>query len=189
MSEAFLKTTKGDPKALPTKADKQKAVDAATKAGTALAADRVDLVDEDDRGRLLARGLEQVPDPRRAHSDEHLHEVGAGDRHERHARFHQTTGQQRTLSKRRAAIRITYAVRFAADVERFGCFRLHLEGRFHRLDAAIELLDAELELRPAGACSSKSKRCFTVNRLPANIAVMVVRNSSIQAANPPGLSF
>ena len=33
---------------------------AAAEAGTALAADRVDLVDEDDRGRLLARGLEQV---------------------------------------------------------------------------------------------------------------------------------
>jgi hypothetical protein len=40
-----------------------------------LAADGVDLVDEDDRRSLLARGLEQVPDSRRADADEHLHEV------------------------------------------------------------------------------------------------------------------
>ena len=58
---------------------------AAAEAGAALAADRVDLVDEDDRGRLLAGGLEQVADPGRADADEHLHEVGAGDRDERHA--------------------------------------------------------------------------------------------------------
>src|SRR5436190_1144059 len=55
--------------------------------GVALAADGVDLVDEDDRGRLLARGLEEVADARRADADEHLHEVGAGDRDERHPRL------------------------------------------------------------------------------------------------------
>ena len=59
----------------------------AAEPGAALAADRVDLVDEDDRGRLLARGLEQVAHARRADADEHLHEVGAGDRDERHARL------------------------------------------------------------------------------------------------------
>ena len=58
---------------------------AAAEAGAALAADGVDLVDEDDRGRLLARGLEQVAHAGGADTDEHLHEVGAGDRHERHA--------------------------------------------------------------------------------------------------------
>ena len=57
----------------------------AAEPGAALAADRVDLVDEDDRGRLLLRGLEQVAHARRADADEHLHEVGAGDRDERHA--------------------------------------------------------------------------------------------------------
>ena len=57
----------------------------AAEAGAALAADRVDLVDEDDRGRLLARGLEEVAHAGGADADEHLHEVGAGDRHERHA--------------------------------------------------------------------------------------------------------
>ena len=60
---------------------------AAAEAGAALAADRVDLVDEDDRRRLLLRGLEEVAHTRRADPDEHLHEVGAGDRHERHSRL------------------------------------------------------------------------------------------------------
>ena len=58
---------------------------AATEAGAALAADRVDLVDEDDRLAHLAGGLEQVAHAARADADEHLHEVGAGDRQERHA--------------------------------------------------------------------------------------------------------
>ena len=56
---------------------------AAAETGAALAADRVDLVDEDDRGRLLAGGLEEVAHPARADADEHLHEVRAADREER----------------------------------------------------------------------------------------------------------
>ena len=58
---------------------------AAAEAGAALAADGVDLVDEDDGRRLLARRLEQVAHPAGADADEHLHEVGAADRHEGHA--------------------------------------------------------------------------------------------------------
>ena len=58
---------------------------AAAEAGAALAADGVDLVDEDDRPAHLAGGLEEVADPAGADADEHLHEVGAGDRQERHA--------------------------------------------------------------------------------------------------------
>ena len=38
-------------------------------------------------GACLRRRLEQVAHARRADADEHLHEVGAGDRDERHARF------------------------------------------------------------------------------------------------------
>ncbi len=57
----------------------------AAEAGTALAADRVDLVDEDDRGGLLLRGLEEVAHACGTDADEHLHEVGARDRDERHA--------------------------------------------------------------------------------------------------------
>ena len=57
---------------------------AAAEAGAALAADRVDLVDEDDAGRVLLRLLEHVAHARRADADEHLDEVGARDREERH---------------------------------------------------------------------------------------------------------
>ena len=58
---------------------------AAAHAGAAVAADGVDLVDEDDRGGVLLGLLEQVADPAGADTDEHLDEVGAGDGVERHA--------------------------------------------------------------------------------------------------------
>ena len=58
---------------------------AAAHAGAAVPADGVDLVDEDD-GRRVRLGLfEQVADPGGADADEHLDEVRAGDRVERHA--------------------------------------------------------------------------------------------------------
>jgi hypothetical protein len=56
-------------------------------AGTSLSTDRVDLVDEDDRGRLLAGGLEEVADAAGADADEHLHEVRPRDREKRDARL------------------------------------------------------------------------------------------------------
>ena len=52
---------------------------AAAEAGAALAPDRVDLVDEDDRPAHPASLLEQVADAAGADADEHLHEVRAGD--------------------------------------------------------------------------------------------------------------
>ncbi len=60
---------------------------AAAEAGAAVAADGVDLVDEDDAGRVLLRLIEHVAHARRADADEHLDEVGARDREERHVRF------------------------------------------------------------------------------------------------------
>ena len=51
----------------------------------AVAADGVELVDEHDRRRLLARGLEQVADAGGADADEHLDERGRGLREERRA--------------------------------------------------------------------------------------------------------
>ena len=57
---------------------------AAAEAGAAMAADGVDLVDEDDAGRVLLRLLEHVAHAGGADADEHLDEVGAGDREERH---------------------------------------------------------------------------------------------------------
>ncbi len=48
----------------------------AAEAGAAVAADGVDLVDEDDGRRVLLRLLEQVAHAARADADEHLDEVG-----------------------------------------------------------------------------------------------------------------
>ena len=58
---------------------------AAAHAGTAVAADGVDLVDEDDGGRVLLGLLEEVAHAAGADADEHLDEVGSRDRVERHA--------------------------------------------------------------------------------------------------------
>ena len=58
---------------------------AAAHAGAAVASDGVDLVDEDDGRSVLLGLLEEVADAARADTHEHLDEVGAGDRVERHA--------------------------------------------------------------------------------------------------------
>src|SRR5205823_12604361 len=57
---------------------------AAAEAGAALAADRVDLVDEDDAGAVLLGLVEEVADAAGADADEHLHELRARDAEERH---------------------------------------------------------------------------------------------------------
>ena len=49
---------------------------AAAETGAAMAADRVQFVDEDDARRVLLALLEHVADPARADADEHLDEVG-----------------------------------------------------------------------------------------------------------------
>ena len=56
---------------------------AAAQARTAVPPDRVDLVDEDDAGRMLLGLLEHVADAGRADAHEHLDEVRARDREER----------------------------------------------------------------------------------------------------------
>ena len=60
-----------------------------------MAPDRVDLVDEDDAGRVLLRLLEHVTHPARADADEHFDEVGARNGEERHIGFarHRARGQ------------------------------------------------------------------------------------------------
>ncbi len=60
---------------------------AAAEAGAAMPADRVDLVDEDDAGRVFLALLEHVAHPAGADADEHLDKVGARDREERHVGF------------------------------------------------------------------------------------------------------
>ena len=56
-------------------------------AGTAVAADGVDLVDEDDGGGVLLGLVEQVAHARGADADEHLDELGCGHGEEGHARL------------------------------------------------------------------------------------------------------
>ena len=76
---------------------------AAAQTGAALAADRVDLVDEDDARAVLLGLLEQVTNPGGADADEHLDEVRAGDGEERHARLAgDRSGQQRLAGAGRA---------------------------------------------------------------------------------------
>ena len=60
---------------------------AAAEARAAMAADRVDFVDEDDAGRVLLRLLEHVAHAARADADEHLDEVRARNGEERHVGF------------------------------------------------------------------------------------------------------
>ena len=76
---------------------------AAAEAGAALAADRVDLVHEDD-ARAVALGLvEQVAHAAGADADEHLDELGAGDAEEGHAGLAgDGAGHERLAGARRA---------------------------------------------------------------------------------------
>ena len=71
---------------------------AAAEAGTAMAADRVDLVHEDDARRGLLGLLEEVAHARGADADEHLDEVGAGDREERNAGLARDGARQQGLA-------------------------------------------------------------------------------------------
>ena len=66
--------------------------------GAARPAERVELVDEDDRGRLLPRLLEEIADSRGAHADEHLDEFGAGDREKRHPRLAGDRAREKSLA-------------------------------------------------------------------------------------------
>ncbi len=71
---------------------------AAAEARAALAADRVDLVDEDDAGSVLLRLLEHVAHARGADADEHLDEVGTGNREERHFRLASDGAREQRLA-------------------------------------------------------------------------------------------
>ncbi len=75
---------------------------ATTHAGATVPSDGVDLVDEDDGRGILLGLLEEVTDAAGADAHEHLHEVRAGDRVERNARFAcNRASQQRLAGSRR----------------------------------------------------------------------------------------
>jgi hypothetical protein len=76
---------------------------AAAETGAAMAADRVDFVDEDDAGRVLLRLLEHVAHTACADADEHFDEVGARDREEGHVRFAGDRARDQRLAGARRA--------------------------------------------------------------------------------------
>ena len=80
---------------------------AAAEARAAVPADGVDLVDEDDAGRVLLPLLEEVAHARGAHADEHLDEVGAGDREEGHVGLAGDGAREEGLAGARGPIRRT----------------------------------------------------------------------------------
>ena len=73
-------------------------VAAELRAAAARAADGVELVDEDDRGRGLPGLLEQVAHARRADADDHLDELGGAQAEEGHARLAGDRPRQQRLA-------------------------------------------------------------------------------------------
>lgn len=75
----------------------------AAETGTAMAAHRIDFVNENDAGRVLLGLLEHVAHTARADADKHFNEVRTGDAEERHLGFAgDGAGQQRLAGTRRA---------------------------------------------------------------------------------------
>ena len=71
---------------------------AAAEPGPAMPPDGVDLVDEDDAGRVLLALLEHVAHPARADADEHLDEIGARNGEERHVRLARDGAREQGLA-------------------------------------------------------------------------------------------
>ena len=76
---------------------------AAERALDAHLSERVELVDEDDAGRLGFRLLEEIADPRRADPDEHLDEFGSAQAEEGHVRLAGDRAGQKRLARARRA--------------------------------------------------------------------------------------
>ena len=99
---------------------------AAAETSTSVAADGVDLVDEDDARCVLLGLLEHVAHAARANADEHLDEVRAGNREERHVRFtrdracdQRLTGAGRTDQQHTARNAAAQTLEFARVAQEF----------------------------------------------------------------------
>jgi hypothetical protein len=76
---------------------------AAAQTGPAVAADGIDLVDENQTGSILFALYEEIPDPGSPDPDEHLDEIRAADAEERNLGFAgDSLGQQGLAGARRA---------------------------------------------------------------------------------------
>src|SRR6202012_2107555 len=75
----------------------------AAQARAAMAADRVDLIDEDDARCVLLALLEEIAHAARAPPDQHLHKVRTGDGEERHIRLARNSARQQRLAGARGS--------------------------------------------------------------------------------------
>ncbi len=131
---------------------------AAAHAGASVTADGVDLVHEDDAGRVLLGLLEEVADAGRADADEHLDEVGAGDGEERHAGLTRDRASEQRLPGAGGSVE-QHALRDP------GAERLELLRVLEELLDLVELLDglvgsghvAERDLRGVDRHSLRSR--------------------------------
>ena len=149
---------------------------AAAEACAALAADRIDFVNEDDAGLVLLGGLEHVAHAGCAHADEHFNEVRTGDREERHARLAgDRLGEERLAGARRsdeqqaarnAAAETLEALGFAKEVHDF----LNV---FLGLVAARDVAEAHLVaflVKLAGLRLAEAERSATAARTALHAA-------------------
>ena len=111
----------------------------AAQARAAVAADGVDLVDEDDAGGVLLALLEQVAHAAGADAHEHLDEVRARDREERHARLARDRAREQRLAGSRRAHHQHALGDAAAEAREL--LRVLEEGD-DLLDLVLRLLDA-----------------------------------------------
>ena len=112
----------------------------AAHAGATVPADRVDLVDEDDRRGVLLGLVEQVAHAARADADEHLDEVRAGDRVERHPGLTGDRAREQGL----AGTRLPVQQHALGDL---GADRLELGGLGQEVLDLLELLDGLVDTR------------------------------------------
>ena len=135
---------------------------AAAQAGAAMAADRVDLVDEDDAGGVLLALLEHVAHAAGADTHEHLDEVGTGNREEGDIGLASDgAGQKRLTGARRAdqqhalgdlAAETLEFLRIAQEVDDLLQLRLGLIDAGHVVEGDAPLLfGQQLGLRLAEA--------------------------------------
>ena len=102
-------------------------------------ADRVELVDEDDAGGALARLLEEVAHARGPEAHEHLHELGAREREERHPRL----ARHRLGEQRLAGARGAHEEHPLGDARAEGGVLLRVLQEVHHLDElGLGLVDA-----------------------------------------------
>src|SRR5712691_9508686 len=120
---------------------------------SSLPAHRVDFVDEHDAGGVFLRLVEHVANARSAHADEHFHEVGPGNRKERHFRLSGDRARKQRLSRagvadhqhalRDAAAELLELGGIAQEIDQLGNFILGLfaAGDIGEGDAVVGLID------------------------------------------------